>query len=196
MYNRIHLRDIFDKDQTMLDIPHTIEKVCFPMSFISSQCCYFEKNASGTIVEIIESGKQLRADFIVNKKPHLFILCPTHLRCLDYYFPCFYFENQICLFNCCKIVLRKLSAAHLTVWIQLCQYIHQHEESVLQRAVDMNDMEEVCNAYCQVFHVIIHICRMELQGHRVHYYCYEQDNAAERHITIMLNKHNDEYDHC
>jgi hypothetical protein len=41
MYNRIHLRDIFDKDQTILDIPHTIEKVCFPMAFISSQCRYF-----------------------------------------------------------------------------------------------------------------------------------------------------------
>jgi hypothetical protein len=85
MYNRIHLRDIFDKDQTILDIPHTIEKVCFPMAFISSQCRFFEKNASGMIVEIIESGKESRVTFIENKKPHLFILCPTYLRCLEFF---------------------------------------------------------------------------------------------------------------
>ena len=90
------------------------------MAFISAQCRYFEKNASGTILEIMESGKQIRVSYILNKKPHLFILCPPHLRMLELYFPCFYYENQICLFNCYKIDLKKLSPAHLTVWIQLC----------------------------------------------------------------------------
>ena len=55
MYNRICLNDIFEKDKTLLNIPHTMEKVCFPMAFLSSQCRYLEKNASGTILEIIES---------------------------------------------------------------------------------------------------------------------------------------------
>ena len=65
----------------------------------------------------------MNLQFIKNKKTHLFILCPSHLRMLEHYFPCFYFENQICLFNCYKIDLKKLTPAHLTVWIQLCQYI-------------------------------------------------------------------------
>ena len=40
MYNRICINDIFRKDKTLMDIPHTNEKVCFPMSFISAQCRY------------------------------------------------------------------------------------------------------------------------------------------------------------
>ena len=196
MYNRISLNDIFEKDNTLLNIPHTMEKICFPMAFLSSQCRYFEKNASGTILEIIESGSQLKGSYIKNKKPNLFIACPPHLLCLQVFFPCFYFENQICLFNCYKIDLKKLSPSHLTVWIQLCQYIHHYVETILQHEVDMNNLEEVCNAYCEVFDVIIHIRRMELQGHRVHYYFHQNTNSAERHVTIMLTNHNDEYDHC
>ena len=72
MYNRISLDDIFEEDKTVLNIPHTIEKMCFPMSFLSSQCRYFEKNASGTILEVMESGNEMKASFIKNKKPHLF----------------------------------------------------------------------------------------------------------------------------
>ena len=60
----------------------------------------------------------------------------------------------------------------------------------------MNDLEDVCTAYAEAFEVIIHIRRMELQGERVQYYYHSNNNLAERHITIMLNNHNDEYDHC
>ena len=37
----------------------------------------------------------------------------------------------------------------------------------LNRAVDMNDLEDVCTAYSEAFEVIIHTRRMELQGERV-----------------------------
>jgi hypothetical protein len=60
----------------------------------------------------------------------------------------------------------------------------------------MNDLEDSCKSYAEVFQVVIHIRRMELQGERVHYYFHEQNNLDERHITIMLTNHNDEYDHC
>ena len=43
MYNRITIQDIFNKDHTLLNIPDTLEKVCFPMAFISSQCRFLEK---------------------------------------------------------------------------------------------------------------------------------------------------------
>ena len=33
MYNRISLNDIFEKDKTLLNIPHTIEKFVFPCLF-------------------------------------------------------------------------------------------------------------------------------------------------------------------
>jgi hypothetical protein len=66
----------------------------------------------------------------------------------------------------------------------------------LQRSVDMNDLEDACTAYSQAFEVVTHIRRMELQGERVHYYFHQNTNSAERHITIMLTNHNDEYDHC
>ena len=51
-------------------------------------------------------------------------------------------------------------------------------------------------AYAKVIHVIIHIRRLESQGNRVNYYFHDYTNEAERHITIMINNHNDEYDHC
>ena len=60
----------------------------------------------------------------------------------------------------------------------------------------MNDLDDVYTAYSQAFEVIIHIRRMELQGERVQYYFHESNNQSERHITIMLNNYNDEYDHC
>ena len=66
----------------------------------------------------------------------------------------------------------------------------------LNRVVDMNDLQDACTAYSEAFEVIIHIRRMELQGERVQYYYHSNNNLAERHITIMLNNHNDEYDHC
>jgi hypothetical protein len=37
---------------------------------------------------------------------------------------------------------------------------------------------------------------MELQGERVQYYFHTYNKQCKRHITIMLNNHNDEYDHC
>ena len=60
----------------------------------------------------------------------------------------------------------------------------------------MNDLEDACKSYAEAFQVIIHIRRMELQAERVKYYFHEINNHDVRHITIMLNNHNDEYDHC
>jgi len=60
----------------------------------------------------------------------------------------------------------------------------------------MNDLQDVCTAYTEAFEVVIHIRRMELQGKRVQYQFHESNNQSERHVTIMLNDYNDEYDHC
>jgi hypothetical protein len=66
----------------------------------------------------------------------------------------------------------------------------------LQRFVDMNELQDVCTAYTEAFQVVIHIRRMELQGERVQYNFHEKNNQPEKHIKIMLNNYNDEYDHC
>ena len=63
----------------------------------------------------------------------------------------------------------------------------------LNRVVDMNDLEDACTSYSEAFKVIIHIRRVELQGERVKYYFHTNNNLSERHITIMLINHNDEF---
>ena len=98
MYNRISIDDIFNKDHTLLAIPNTIDKICFPMSFISSQCRLLQKDLNGNIKEVIESGREPFACFLKTKQPNLFIPCPTQLSSLQVYFPNFWFEHQICLF--------------------------------------------------------------------------------------------------
>ena len=197
MYNRISIHDIFNKDHTLLNIPNTIEKVCFPMSFISAQCRFLEKDATGNIINVIESGGEARVSYLKTKQTNLFIPCPLELQNqLQQQLPYFYFENQICLFNCYRIDFAKFTPMQLQIYIQLAQYIHHYVEVKLQRSVDMNDLQDVCTAYTEAFEVVIHIRRMELQGQRVQYYFHESNNQSERHITIMLNNHNDEYDHC
>jgi hypothetical protein len=63
LYNRISIDDIFNKDHTLLAIPHTIDKICFPMAFISSQCRLFQKDVNGKFVEVVESGGESFACF-------------------------------------------------------------------------------------------------------------------------------------
>ena len=197
MYNRICLQDIFYKDHTLLDIPFTNEKVCFPMAFISSQCRLLEKDTNGDIINVIESGGEYHASYLKAKEANIFIPCPIELQpLLQQFLPCFYFENQICLFNCYRLDFKNITPILLQVYIQLAQYIHHYVEMKLQRSVDMNELQDVCTAYTEAFQVVIHIRRMELQGERVQYYFYEKNNQPEKHITIMLNNYNDEYDHC
>ena len=196
MYNRITIQDIFNKDHTLLNIPNTLEKVCFPMAFISSQCRLLEKDTVGKIINVVESEAECRASYLKTKQTNLFIPCPIELQQLEQLLPFFYFENQICVFNCYRIDFTKFTPAQLQLYIQLAQYIHHYVISKLQRAVDMNDLHDVCTAYTEAFNVVIHIRRMELQGERVQYYFHESNNQPERHITIMLNNYNDEYDHC
>ena len=80
MYNRITIEDIFMKEHTLLNIPNKIEKVCFPMSFISAQCQFLEKDATGNIINVIESGGEFRASYLKSKQTNLFIACPLELQ--------------------------------------------------------------------------------------------------------------------
>ena len=105
MYNRISIKDIFNKDKTLLNNPHTTEKVCFPMAFLSSQCRYLEKDVHGNIINIVESNPQPNDQYIKTKQPNLFIPCPPELLHLQQYLPYFVYENQICLFNCYRVFL-------------------------------------------------------------------------------------------
>jgi hypothetical protein len=156
-----------------------------------------EKDANGNIIDVFESGGEFRASYLKTKQTNIFIPCPIELQNqLEQQLPYFYFEFQICLFNCYRIDFAKFTPAQLQLYIQLAQYIHHYVEIKLQRSVDMNDLEDVCTAYSQAFEVFIHIRRMELQGERVQYYFHESSNQSERHISIMLNNYNDEYDHC
>ena len=165
MYNRITIQDIFNKDQTLLNIPNTIEKACFPMAFISAQCRFLEKDANGIIVNVFESGAEYRTSYLKTKQSNVFIPCPIELQFqLELYLPHFIFENQICLFNCFRIHFRTFTPVQLQVYITLALYIHHYVEMKLQRSVDMNDLEDVCTAYSKAFEVVIHIRRMELQG--------------------------------
>ena len=80
MYNRISIQDIFNKDHTLLNIPNTIEKVCFPMSFISAQCRFLETDATGNNINVVESGGEARASYIKTAQTKLFIPCPLELQ--------------------------------------------------------------------------------------------------------------------
>jgi hypothetical protein len=68
------------KDKTLLNIPNTIEKVCFPMAFLSSQCRFLEKDANGNITNVIESGGEPRACYLKTKQTNIFIPCPIDLQ--------------------------------------------------------------------------------------------------------------------
>ena len=53
----------------------------------------------------------------------------------------------------------------------------------------MNNLEEVCEAYAEVFQVIIHIRRLEIQGDRHQFFYHasrKTSHATEQHITLML----------
>ena len=80
MYNRITIQDIFTKDRTLLNIPNTLEKVCFPMSFLSSQCRFLEKDATGNIINVVESGAEFHGSYLKTKQTNLFIPCPLELQ--------------------------------------------------------------------------------------------------------------------
>ena len=80
MYNRVTLQDIFNKDHTLLEIPNTLEKVCFPMAFLSSQCRFLDKDANGKIINVVESGAEHQASFLKTKHTNIFIPCPIELK--------------------------------------------------------------------------------------------------------------------
>ena len=80
MYNRISIQDIFTKDRTLLNIPNTLETVCFPMSLLSSPCRFLEKDATGKIINVIESGGEARSSYLKTKQTNLFIPCPLELQ--------------------------------------------------------------------------------------------------------------------
>ena len=109
MYNRVTLQDIFNKDHTLLEIPNTLEKVCFPMAFLSSQCRFLEKDANGKITNVIESGGEPRAWYLKTKQTNIFIPCPIELQDqLQQQLPFFYFENQICLLIVTALIMQHL----------------------------------------------------------------------------------------
>jgi hypothetical protein len=89
MYNRITIQDIFNKDHTLLNIPDTLEKVCFPMAFISSQCRFLEKDTFENIINVVESEAECRASYLKTKQTNLFIPCPIELQQLEQLLPLF-----------------------------------------------------------------------------------------------------------
>ena len=62
-------------------------------------------------------------------------------------------------------------------------------QAQLGRPINMNNLEEVCEAYAEVFQVIIHIRRLEIQGGRHQFFYHpsqKTSHATEKHITLML----------
>ena len=89
---------------------------------------------------------------------YCFVPCPEDMRDqLQMNLPYFICNDQIILFNPYTIQVEYLNQQQLALWIQLVEYIHQYVQSKLGRPINMNNLEEVCEAYAEVFQVIIHI---------------------------------------
>jgi len=191
MYNRSKLECIFKEDKTLLNIPRIPDKgICFPMAFLSCQCRNLIRGSTGTITHVVESSSEFRGNNLTDKECYSFIPCPELLQVqLQADLPFFICKDQIILFNPYIIQPEYLNQRQLALWIQLVEYIHQYVQSKLDRVINMNNLEEVCVAYAEVFQVIIHIRRLEIQGNR-HQFFYHPTRktalTAEKHITLML----------
>ena len=89
------------KDKTLLNIPNTLEKVCFPMAFLS--------NANGNIIDVVESGAEFCASYLKTKQTNIFIPCPIELQIqLHQHLPYFHFEFQISFLIVTVLILQDL----------------------------------------------------------------------------------------
>jgi len=201
MWSPIKKVDYYIHGKGLLEIPVTNEKLCFVMAFFTCECRHLEKKEDGTIFNIIESKGIIDAKNIFTR-PNYFIPCTNDQLCeriLQYLPQYINSKNEIVLFNPFKYRLNGdtyiknwLDTINkLNTFIEVAQYIHGYVEHQLQRSINFTNLEEVGQAYSNVFQVYIHIRRFELRGNESKVYFPINSPLNESHITIMISN-NDE----
>jgi len=210
MWMRTDLDQCFINSKALLYIPQTIEKLCFPMAFMTAQCRLLKKNTEGKIIDVEETKPN---EFWNQNQPpselNMYVKLPslklivqlhTHLSNLVH-------KDKLVLFNPYKKKRNQQSSEflkeqfqtpiQLSLFVQLAKYLHEYVEQVVNREVDVNNLQEVGKAYAEAFQVHIHIRRFETQGIENQVFLpHNRPLETERHICLMLTSMEDTYDHC
>ena len=207
MWCPISKLDYYVNGKGLLEIPITDSKLCFVMAFLTCQCRQLIKNESGVIYSIIESvGTEKGED--IHSFPNQLILCEDDNlaeKLLQYLPQYINSDDQIVLFNPFKYHLNRSTSIKvwldtpqkLNTFILLAKYIHQYVENQLQHQVTFTNLEEVAQAYADVFQVYIHIRRFQLRAQQSKVYFPTTSPLNESHIVIMIsNNDENEYAHA
>ena len=212
MWMRTDLNQCFINSNGLLYIPTTIEKLCFPMAFITAQCRILKKNViTGAIIDIEETQPCELWNHLQPQNPNYFHirLADTHLCTrLQEHLPQFIHNHHLVLFNPHKRKIRGrgndvvfvkdqfATIGSLDLFVQIAKLVHEYVETAIGKLIDVNNLEEVAKAYCEVFQVHIHIRRFETQGNENQVFLALNKPESERHVALMLTSMEDEYDHC
>ena len=89
--------------------------------------------------------------------------------------------------------------AWIQCWLFAAQLVHQHVQRKLFREVDHTDFFDCCQAYADVFHVHIHILRVETMMSQTHFFRPETRRLLEPtqdHIYILFGDAEGNFEHC
>lgn len=210
MWMRTNIDQCFIHNHSLLYIPKTIEKLCFPMAFITAQCRILQKNEQGKIINIEES-KPCETWNIVQPPSDNYLYISIQdlafIEKLKIHLPQMIHRDQLVLFNPYKKKANPRNSAYLkeqfqtqielNLFIELAKLVHKQAELILNREIDVNNLQDVGNAYAEAFQVHIHIRRFETQGmeNKV-FLAQNRPIESERHICLMLTSMDEIYDHC
>jgi hypothetical protein len=118
------------------------------MAFLLCQCRCLIKDASGKIIHLAESKSEFRGNHLSDMECYCFVPCPVAMQQqLQQDLNSFICNDKIIIFNPYTIQHECLNQQQFPLWIQLVEYIHQYVQSKLERPINLNNIEEVHEAY-------------------------------------------------
>jgi len=220
--SRMIVRSIHDEFYTKLDVmkktPFTVEKLCFPMSFMgcgirtyvmtNGKCTdilenkgcrkitrnnisdYFEVSNIAIILDNVPLGRKLKNDILLHLPQYSYK--EGFVVCNPYKQP----DGPMVGNRPSKYLLEEATAPfHRQTWIDTAKCLHKYVQ--VQKGVPDLPVDQVSSiqAYADVFNVVIHVLRVECQLHETEVFVPESKNIT-KHIYVVFGDAEGNYEHC
>jgi len=209
MYQREVYNDFYTKTDALKRTPFTDEGYCWPMAFLGCQCRRLEMTPTKEIVGISETHPT-RAPVVTPLHRTVPITNALDIPWIQCYSPHLIADDKIVLFNPYKKVKARVNnkyeyflddaetVGELNTWKRASQIIHEHVKVFSnQPDLDVHDFLGCGKAYADVFHVWIHILRVECQLEETHSFRPDSflPNAMD-HIYVLFGDNEGNHQHA
>jgi len=191
--------DYFKLSNACIAVPETEEKICFPMAFLRSEVrCYVREQQEGGTYKPKFVSLNTDERYIINV---IGTEIPFEFRDKKYDF--FNSEtNEIILFNSVKKYTisnghgriytneaEEIDVFELECWKWCAKLVHVYVETVLKTEIDVNNLEEIMDAYATVFSTNISCFSLVMGGERIHTKFLQYKSLPEKEKCLSMLIH-------